>query len=97
MLLGFGIVSWIGLQAFLNIAGITRTIVLTGIPLPFVSFGSSALIAALAASGILVNISRQTRVDDPAPIEADPDAPARDYAPAVPLDSPFETRQGRAR
>lgn len=58
-LLAFGIVSWFALQAFFNVAGVMRTIVLTGIPLPFISFGSSALIASLAAAGILVSISRR--------------------------------------
>lgn len=89
MLLAFGIVSWIALQTFFNIAGITRTIVLTGIPLPFISFGSSALIATLAASGVLVSISRRARIAEP---ESPPDATAagRDYASAVPPASPFE-------
>ena len=91
MLLAFGIVSWIGLQTFFNVAGITRTIVLTGIPLPFISFGSSALIATLAAAGVLVSISRHARAKDaPAP-PSDADAATRDYAPAVPLDSPFDS------
>ena len=65
-LLAVGIVTWITLQAFFNIGGITRTIPLTGIPLPFVSFGSSALIATLAAAGLLVSVSRFTvaRLDD---------------------------------
>ncbi|PZC49964.1 MAG: cell division protein FtsW [Chloroflexi bacterium] len=65
-LLAVGIITWITLQAFFNIGGITRTIPLTGIPLPFVSFGSSALIATLAAAGLLVSVSRFTvgRLDD---------------------------------
>ena len=58
-LLAFGIVSWFALQAFFNGAGVMRTIGLTGIPLPFLSFGSSALIASMAAAGILVSISRR--------------------------------------
>ena len=91
MLLAFGIVSWLGLQTFFNIAGITRTIVLTGIPLPFISFGSSALIATLAASGVLVSISRHARTKNSSDIPSDADAPTRDYAPAVPLDSPFDS------
>ena len=90
MLLAFGIVSWIGLQTFFNVAGITRTIVLTGIPLPFISFGSSALIATLAAAGVLVSISRHARADDPAAAPPDAEAATRDYAPRVPLDSPFD-------
>ena len=92
MLLAFGVVSWIALQTFFNVAGITRTIVLTGIPLPFISFGSSALIATLAAAGILVSISRRARTGDSPeePREADAEAAMRDYAPAVPLDTPFD-------
>ena len=67
--------------AFFNIGGITRTIPLTGIPLPFISFGSSALVATLAAAGLLVSVSRFTvnRSQDGG------DAPARqrkDYAVA---------------
>ncbi len=97
MLLAFGIVSWIGLQTFFNIAGITRTIVLTGIPLPFVSFGSSALIATLAAAGVLVSISRRARANDPPLPRSDAEAATRDYAPAVPPDNPFGAEQGPPR
>ncbi len=65
-LVAMGIVAWITLQAFFNIGGITRTIPLTGIPLPFISFGSSALVATLAGAGLLVSVSRFTvgRIDD---------------------------------
>ncbi|MBI4049592.1 MAG: putative lipid II flippase FtsW [Candidatus Doudnabacteria bacterium] len=56
-----GITSWIVLQALINIGGITKTIPLTGIPLPFVSYGSSALALTLAGVGILLNISRYSR------------------------------------
>lgn len=53
-----GITCWIAVQAFVNIAAISGLIPLTGIPLPFVSYGSSALAVNLAAVGILVNISK---------------------------------------
>lgn len=66
-LLAVGIVSWLVIQALFNMGGITRSIPLTGVPLPFVSFGSSALIATLAASGVLVSISRFTRESGPLP------------------------------
>ena len=56
-LLAAGVISWIGYQAIINIAGITRTIPLTGVPLPFMSYGGSALIALLAAVGILLSVS----------------------------------------
>jgi cell division protein FtsW len=53
-----GITSWITLQALINIAAILNLLPLTGIPLPFFSYGSTALISNLAAVGILLNISR---------------------------------------
>lgn len=58
VLLGIGIVSWICYQTLINIAGITRTIPLTGVPLPFLSYGGSALIALMAGIGILLSVSR---------------------------------------
>ncbi len=61
-ILAIGIVSWILVQTFLNIGGAMNFIPMTGVPLPFVSAGGSSLLAALAGVGILVNISRQTRV-----------------------------------
>ncbi len=57
-LLAVGIVSWIAIQAIINIGGITRSMPLTGIPLPFVSYGGSALLSMLAAVGILLSVSR---------------------------------------
>ena len=59
-LVATGITSWFVLQAFINIAAMVTLVPLTGIPLPFVSYGSSALAVSLAAVGILVNISKQT-------------------------------------
>jgi cell division protein FtsW len=60
-LLTTGIISWFVFQAFINIAAMVTLIPLTGIPLPFVSYGSSALATCLIASGILINISKQTK------------------------------------
>ncbi len=99
-LLAFGIVAWFALQAFFNVAGVMRTIVLTGIPLPFLSFGSSALIASMAAAGILVSISRHGRgklpeTADPPLNDASPtrdSAPKRDNKP--PPISPFHSGRG---
>ncbi|MCX7618491.1 putative lipid II flippase FtsW [Tepidiforma sp.] len=57
-LVATGITTWVAVQAFLNIGGILRVIPLTGVPLPFLSFGSNALAALLLAMGVLVSISR---------------------------------------
>lgn len=53
-----GIASWILIQSFVNIAAISGLIPLTGVPLPFVSYGSSSLIVNLAGAGIIANASR---------------------------------------
>ncbi len=57
-LLAAGIVGWLGLQAVINLGGVTGLLPITGVPLPFVSFGGSALIVSMAAVGILVAIAR---------------------------------------
>ena len=59
-LVAIGITCWFIIQAFVNMAGMTSLIPLTGIPLPFISYGGSALVVSLAGVGILLNISRHT-------------------------------------
>jgi len=56
-----GILSWFTFQAFFNIASMIGLLPMTGIPLPFVSYGGSALAISIGAMGILLNISRQTK------------------------------------
>ncbi len=55
-----GITAWIGFQALINVAAMLNLIPLTGIPLPFISYGGTSLLALLAAVGILQNISKFT-------------------------------------
>ena len=59
-LLAAGITSWIVFQAVINIGTMLAVFPLTGVPLPFISYGGSSLIINLAAIGILLNVSRQT-------------------------------------
>ncbi|OIO19240.1 MAG: putative lipid II flippase FtsW [Candidatus Magasanikbacteria bacterium CG_4_9_14_0_2_um_filter_41_10] len=58
-LLVAGIISWFIIQSFLNIGAMLGLLPLTGVPLPFVSHGGTALMVALAAVGIIVNVSKQ--------------------------------------
>lgn len=58
-ILAFGITSWIALQGLVNLAGMVSLLPLTGVPMPFVSYGGSALVTMMAGVGILLNISRQ--------------------------------------
>ena len=57
-----GIMTWVALQAFINIGAMLSLLPLTGIPLPFVSYGSSSLLVLMAAMGIITNVSRQSNV-----------------------------------
>jgi cell division protein FtsW len=58
-LLAVGITSVIAVQAVINIAVVTGSMPVTGVPLPFISYGGSALVFNLMAMGVLLNISRQ--------------------------------------
>lgn len=58
-MLGTGLVITITIQSVVNIGAILGILPLTGVTLPFFSYGSSSLITTLAACGILLNISRQ--------------------------------------
>ncbi|MEA3502084.1 MAG: putative lipid II flippase FtsW [Actinomycetota bacterium] len=62
-LVAVGIVSWLTLQALVNVGGVIAVLPITGVPLPFVSSGGNAMIVSLAAIGILVNISRTRTVE----------------------------------
>ncbi len=59
-ILALGLTSWLGIQAIVNLSSMTALLPLTGVPLPFISYGGSALVANLTAVGILLNISKQT-------------------------------------
>lgn len=57
-----GIASWVVFQAFVNITAITAIMPLTGIPLPFISYGGTSFVFLMMAMGILLNISKQSKI-----------------------------------
>lgn len=61
-LVAIGITFWVVFQAFMNIMAIIGLMPLTGIPLPFISYGSTSLIFILTGVGILLNISKHSKV-----------------------------------
>ncbi len=62
MLLCAGIVIQIGVQALLNIAVVSNAFPNTGVSLPFISYGGTALLMQLAEMGIVLNISRKASI-----------------------------------
>ena len=59
-ILALGLTSWLSIQVVINLSSMTALLPLTGVPLPFISYGGSALVANLTAVGILLNISKQS-------------------------------------
>ena len=60
MLVATGITSMFAFQIIVNIAVVTKSMPVTGMPLPFFSYGGTSLLINLVAVGILLNISRHT-------------------------------------
>jgi cell division protein FtsW len=57
-ILAGGITAWLGLQALINLGAVTGVLPITGVPLPFMSFGGSSLIVSLLGIGVLASIAR---------------------------------------
>lgn len=60
--LALGVTAWLGMQAAINLGAMTALLPLTGVPLPFISYGGSALVINLLASGLLVGVARTERL-----------------------------------
>ncbi len=58
-LTAYGILFWLSSQTLLNLAAVVALVPLTGLPLPFLSYGGSALVMALLASGILIRLNKE--------------------------------------
>ncbi|HEY7202130.1 MAG TPA: putative lipid II flippase FtsW [Candidatus Dormibacteraeota bacterium] len=70
VMLATGITTWIGFQALVNMGTVTSTLPATGVPLPFISYGGTALAVTLAAMGVLLNVASQAQ-DQPMPRRTD--------------------------
>ena len=56
-----GISAWFGVQALVNVGGVVGALPMTGLTLPFLSYGGSSLIASMAAAGLLLNVARDVK------------------------------------
>lgn len=63
-LLAIGIISVIALQLIINVAVVTGSMPVTGIPMPFISYGGTSLVVTMGAMGILLNIARESNVEN---------------------------------
>jgi cell division protein FtsW len=52
------VIGWIGLQAIVNMGAVTGLLPITGVPLPLVSFGGTALVVTLVGVGMLASVAR---------------------------------------
>jgi cell division protein FtsW len=57
MLVASGVTAWILTQAFVNIGGVVGILPITGLTLPFISFGGTSLVVTMAATGLLLNVA----------------------------------------
>ena len=68
LLLASGLTLLIGLQAAINIGVVTSALPNKGLPLPFISYGGSNLVAMLVSVGLILSIARQARLEDKIPV-----------------------------
>ena len=61
LLLGCGVMMLLGVQTFMIVAGVIKMIPLTGVTMPFMSYGGSSLISCMAMMGMMHGISGRTR------------------------------------
>ncbi|MEG1500706.1 MAG: putative lipid II flippase FtsW [Clostridiales bacterium] len=61
-LLALGVTGMIGLQAFVNLGVVTGLLPITGITLPFISYGGTSMIISMASAGLLLNLSRYSEI-----------------------------------
>ena len=61
VLIAGGITAWFGVQAIINIGGVTGAMPVTGLTLPFISYGGSSLLVTMAATGLLLNVARHMK------------------------------------
>ena len=64
LLLAAGVTVWFGVQAFVNLGAVIGILPITGVPLPFVSYGGSSLLFSMAGAGLLLNVARQAQLPE---------------------------------
>lgn len=79
-LMAIGISSMIGIQAFINLGAISGILPITGVPLPFVSYGGSSLLVLMISMGILNNIAMTAKREEQEPRDSENKSEMEQYA-----------------
>lgn len=82
-LMAAGITGWIGLQTIINLGAVTGLMPITGVPLPLLSFGGTALVVTLASIGVLASIARTSAHVIPRSSSSRTRTPTRRSAPGA--------------
>jgi cell division protein FtsW len=61
MLLAGGVTAWLAVQCTINLGAAVGLLPITGLPLPFISFGPSSLVCLMLATGLLTSVARFSR------------------------------------
>jgi cell division protein FtsW len=94
-LLALGLVAWVAAETLINVGAVVGVLPVTGIPLPFISFGGSSLVITMAAAGVLINVARQGEASpSPSPRNSGLTL-ARSDAKGPPRRRPASTGRGR--
>jgi len=70
----------IGIQAFINLGGVSGLIPITGVPLPFISYGGSSLLVLSLSLGVLVNVAMFNRYEEKYKTKKENDIPSENMS-----------------
>jgi cell division protein FtsW len=94
-LLALGLVAWVAAETLINVGAVVGVLPVTGIPLPFISFGGSSLVITMAAAGELINVARQGEASPSPSLRNSGLTLARSDAKGPPRRRPASTGRGR--
>jgi cell division protein FtsW len=94
-LLALGLVAWVAAETLINVGAVVGVLPVTGIPLPFISFGGSSLVITMAAAGVLVSVARQGEASASATLRGPELVLARPEAKGAQRRRPTATGRGR--
>ena len=84
LMVATGITTWIAFQGLINMGTVSGTLPITGLPLPFISYGGTALAVTMAAMGVLLNVAAQAVASPERRLDATADRGRRNWRTSLP-------------